>query len=156
MSVGQSRKIFKLLAIIPATWAAVLAYGMVIGANDAWRPWHVPSFTSSAHQDIKIDTLAELDGVLAAYDKVLVDVTADWCIECRIMERTLFTNRPREMDDYQVVKLDVSETTENSRAILARYQLFGPPALLIYHQGKLDQVLLGETKLNTLKDALSR
>ena len=156
VSVGQSRKIFKLLAIIPAAWAAVLGYGMIIGANDAWRPWHVPSFASSNHQDIKIDTLAELDDVLAAHDKVLVDVTADWCIECRIMERTLFTNRPREMDDYQVVKLDVSETTENSRAILARYQLFGPPALLIYRQGKLDQVLLGETKLDTLKDALSR
>ncbi|WP_196759142.1 protein-disulfide reductase DsbD [Moraxella catarrhalis] len=156
VSVGQSRKIFKLLAVIPATWAVVLAYGMIIGANDAWRPWHAPSFASSAHQDIKIDKLAELDGVLAAHDKVLVDVTADWCIECRIMERTLFTNRPREMADYQVVKLDISETTEDSRAILARYQLFGPPALLIYHQGKLDQVLLGETKLDTLKDALAR
>ena len=85
---------------------------------------------------------------------MLVDVTADWCIECRIMERTLFTDRPAVMNDYQVVKLDITETTDDSRAILSRYQLFGPPALLIYHQGKLERVLLGETKPETLKQAL--
>lgn len=155
LSVGRHQSLFKLLAVIPMIWAAVLAYGITIGANDAWRPWHAQSQSLSAHQDIHAKTLAELDRILVAHDKVLVDVTADWCIECRIMERTLFTDRPAVMNDYQVVKLDITETTDDSRAILSRYQLFGPPALLIYHQGKLERVLLGETKPETLKQALT-
>lgn len=154
LSVGRHQPLFKLLAIIPMIWAAILAYGITIGANDAWRPWHAQSQSLSAYQDIHAKTLTELDGVLVTHDKVLVDVTADWCIECRIMERTLFTDRPAVMNDYQVVKLDITETTDDSRAILSRYQLFGPPALLIYHQGKLERVLLGETKPETLKQAL--
>lgn len=155
LSVGRHQSLFKLLAVIPMIWAAILAYGITIGANDAWRPWHAQSQSLSAHQDIHAKTLAELDRILVAHDKVLVDVTADWCIECRIMERTLFTDRPAVMNDYQVVKLDITETTDDSRAILSRYQLFGPPALLIYHQGKLERVLLGETKPETLKQALT-
>lgn len=155
LSVGRHQSLFKLLAVIPMIWAAILAYGITIGANDAWRPWHAQSQSLSAHQDIHTKTLAELDRILVAHDKVLVDVTADWCIECRIIERTLFTDRPAVMNDYQVVKLDITETTDDSRAILSRYQLFGPPALLIYHQGKLERVLLGETKPETLKQALT-
>lgn len=72
------------------------------------------------------------------------------------MERTLFTNRPSELSDYQVVKLDITDTNDDSRAVLARYQLFGPPALLIYHQGQLKDVLLGETKRDDFVKALSQ
>lgn len=156
ISVGRMTKAAKIIAILPMFWAMLLVYGISIGSTDTWRPWYVPK-TSQAQSlpDIRAYTLDELDQVLSAHDRVLVDVTADWCIECRIMERTLFGDRPDELHEYQVVKLDVSETTEHSRAILARYELFGPPALLIYHQGKLTQVLLGETKPDVFKAALS-
>lgn len=134
----------------------LLVYGISIGSNDAWRPWYLPKISQAQSlPDIRVYTLDELDRVLSTHDRVLVDVTADWCIECRIMERTLFGDRPDELHAYQVVKLDITETNEHSRAILARYELFGPPALLIYHQGKLKQVLLGETKPDVFKAALS-
>ncbi|MFC0819449.1 protein-disulfide reductase DsbD family protein [Moraxella marmotae] len=156
VAVGRHTRIFRALAIIPMAWAIVLLYGVSLGSADAWHPWQKPTASQIAQPDIHAETLAQLDAVLASHDKVLVDVTADWCIECRIMERTLFTNRPEQLAEYQVVKLDISETNENSQAILARYQLFGPPALLIYHQGQLTQVLLGETKLDAFKAALSK
>ena len=94
--------------------------------------------------DTKITTLAELDAITAANPKVLVDLTADWCIECRIMDKNLFTNRPAQMADWQLVRLDITETTADSKAILARYQLFGPPTLLYYQNGKLVNKQVGE------------
>lgn len=155
--VGRHSTFAKIIAIIPMLWAGLLIYGMSIGSTDAWRPWHVPQASQAQSMpDIKAYTLDELDGILKTRDRVLVDVTADWCIECRIMDRTLFGDRPDELHEYQVVKLDISETTDHSRAILARYELFGPPALLIYHQGKLTQVLLGETKPAAFKAALAQ
>ncbi|PKG89349.1 cytochrome C biogenesis protein, partial [Psychrobacter sp. Sarcosine-02u-2] len=76
--------------------------------------------------------------------KVLVDVTAEWCIECRIMDKNLFHNRPAQMQDWQLVRLDITETTADSKAILARYKLFGPPALLYYQDGQLVNQQVGE------------
>lgn len=145
-------------ALISGAWSLCLVAGVASGASDPWKP--LANLGTSNHQqaqihdDLHIKTLGELDDILAKHDKVLVDVTADWCIECRIMERTLFTNRPQGLSAYQVVKLDVTETTENSRAVLQRYGLFGPPALLIYHNNQLQKVLLGEVKRVDFEQAL--
>lgn len=132
-----------------------------MGANDPWRPLSKLGTTATAtiadaRADIKISSLDELDPILASHEKVLVDVTADWCVECRIMERTLFTNRPEVLSNYQVVKLDITETNDDSRAVLARYGLFGPPALLIYQQGQLQTMLLGEVKRTDFETALAK
>lgn len=145
--------------LVAAIWAVCLVVGASMGANDAWRP--LANFKSQhtgsvARADIKITTLGELDEVLPHHDKVLVDITADWCVECRIMERTLFTNRPAVLSDYQVVKLDISDTNDDSRAVLSRYQLFGPPALLIYKHNQLQTVLLGEVGRADFENTLAR
>lgn len=146
-------------ALVGALWAVCLVVGASMGANDPWRPLAKLGATATVAEskaDIKISSLGELDPILTRHEKVLVDVTADWCVECRIMERTLFTNRPVALSDYQVVKLDITETNDDSRAVLARYGLFGPPALLIYKQGQLQTMLLGETKRADFEMALAQ
>lgn len=148
-------------ALVGVVWTACLVVGASMGANDPWRPLSKLGTTATAtiadaRADIKISSLDELDPILASHEKVLVDVTADWCVECRIMERTLFTNRPEVLSNYQVVKLDITETNDDSRAVLARYGLFGPPALLIYQQGQLQTMLLGEVKRTDFEAALAK
>ena len=56
----------------------------------------------------------------------------------------LFHNRPAQMQDWQLVRLDITETTADSKAILARYKLFGPPALPYYQDGQLVNQQVGE------------
>ena len=102
-----------------------------------------PSISNGA-ADKNITTLAELDSIIAENPKVIVDLTADWCVECRIMDKNLFHNRPAQMQDWQLVKLDITETTADSKAVLARYKLFGPPALLYYRDGQFVQQQVGE------------
>lgn len=148
-------------ALVGVVWTACLVVGASMGANDPWRPLSKLGTTATAtiadaRADIKISSLDELDPILASHEKVLVDVTADWCVECRIMERTLFTNRPEVLSNYQVVKLDITETNDDSRAVLVRYGLFGPPALLIYQQGQLQTMLLGEVKRTDFETALAK
>lgn len=60
------------------------------------------------------------------------------------MDKNLFHNRPAQMQDWQLVRLDITETTADSKAILARYKLFGPPALLYYQDGQLVNQQVGE------------
>lgn len=156
----------QVLGVATLIWAILLFIGVAIGANDPWRPLQslvsptsaltTTSAQTPAPADIKITTLSALDEVLAKKPNVLVDVTADWCIECRIMEKNLFKNRPQTLSNWQVVKLDVTETTEHSREILARYGLFGPPALLYYQEGKLVNKQLGEVARSDFEQALTK
>ncbi|VPJ06129.1 thiol:disulfide interchange protein precursor [Streptococcus pneumoniae] len=71
------------------------------------------------------------------------------------MDKNLFHNRPAQMQDWQLVKLDITETTANSKAVLARYKLFGPPALLYYRDGQFVQQQVGEIARNDFEQTLT-
>ncbi len=65
---------------------------------------------------------------------VMIDYYADWCLDCKRMDRTTFKDSAIAStlsDSFIAIKVDVTDPTgEFSRAIRKRYQVFGPPALL--------------------------
>jgi thiol:disulfide interchange protein DsbD len=153
--LGKGRMLTQALGLIAGIWATCLIVGAALGNDDSLHPLAsltaVPVLQTTAGQpatsnatDKTVTTLAELDTIVAANPKVLVFITAEWCIACRIMDKNLFHNRPAQMQDWQLVKLDITETTADSKAILARYKLFGPPALLYYQDGQLVNQQVGE------------
>ncbi|MBH0005225.1 protein-disulfide reductase DsbD [Psychrobacter sp. SWN149] len=155
--LGKARMLTQAISLMAGIWAACLIIGAALGNDDSLHPLASLSASptvaqSSATQplasnsatDKTITTLAELDAIVAANPEVIVDLTAEWCIECRIMDKNLFHNRPVQMQDWQLVRLDITETTEDSKAIFSRYKLFGPPALLYYKEGQLTQQQVGE------------
>jgi thiol:disulfide interchange protein DsbD len=156
------------LGLVAGVWATVLIVGGALGNTDSLAP--LVSLNSQSVQSVssqpvastnatptqRITTLAELDAIVASQPNVLIDVTADWCIECRIMDKNLFTQPPAELSGWQVVKLDITETTAESKAILARYKLFGPPTLLYYQDGTLVGQQVGETQRKDFVDLLTK
>lgn len=150
-----AKMLARMLAIAGFIWAACLVAGASMGVTDAWRPLSAMKASTVVHADKHITTIDELDAILASHDKVLIDLTADWCVECRIMERELFTDRPEALNDVQVVKFDITEVTDDGRALLDRYQLMGPPALIFYQKGKLHNIMLGQTKRSEFETALA-
>ena len=153
--LGKGRMLTQALGLIAGIWATCLIVGAALGNDDSLHPLAslsaAPMMQTATGQpaisnstDKTVTTLTELDAIIAANPKVLVDVTAEWCIECRIMDKNLFHNRPAQMQDWQLVRLDITETTADSKAILARYKLFGPPALLYYQDGQLVSQQVGE------------
>lgn len=149
---GRGQLLSKAVALVLTIWTAILMIGVALGSQDSWQP--LKPLTNKAvstqvvqnHSAIKIHKLAELEPLLAQYPNVLVDVTAEWCIECRIMEKTLFANPPSNLANWQVVKLDVTENTPDSKAVYEKLQVFGPPVLLYFQNGKLVARQNGETK----------
>ena len=152
--LGKGRMLTQALGVIAGIWATCLVIGAALGNDDSLHPLAslsaAPMMQTTGQPamsnttDKTVTTLTELDAIIAANPKVLVDVTAEWCIECRIMDKNLFHNRPAQMQDWQLVRLDITETTDDSKAILARYKLFGPPALLYYQDGQLTNQQVGE------------
>ena len=172
---GRGQLFTKPLAILLGGWAALTLVGAAAGSKDSWQPLAVFSQPSPAlvnansqasgsseamtgiqSSDKHIYSLDELIPIIEQNPKVLVDVTAEWCVECRIMDKTLFTNRPVAMQQWQLVRLDVTETNEESARILSELSLFGPPALLYFVDGKLQVQQVGTVEHPQFEETLNR
>jgi thiol:disulfide interchange protein DsbD len=119
-----------------------------------------PSIATTASQTItvtanfrKTHSVQELDtAVAAAYannQKVLVDFYADWCVSCKIMDKEIFAQADiqQQLNGWVLLRADVTENTDEDRALMQRFQVFGPPAVLFFEQGlELSQArIIGET-----------
>lgn len=139
--LGKWQFVSRLFAGVALLWSICLTVGAVTGATDSLRPLSQVEFANAGNDknketkkaSIELTNLAELDAALQQHPKVVVDVIADWCVECRIMDKNLFVSPPEALNDWQVIKLDITDAAD-SKEVLERYQLFGPPALLYYHK----------------------
>ena len=82
-----------------------------------------------------IRTLADLDTALRSAGRpVVLDFYADWCVSCKEMERFTFVDpavRSR-IDGALLLRADVTANNDDDRALLKRFQLFGPPGMIFF------------------------
>ncbi|QWE16738.1 protein-disulfide reductase DsbD [Polynucleobacter sp. AP-Nino-20-G2] len=85
-----------------------------------------------------IESNAQLDEFLAqakAEKKlVLLDFYADWCISCKEMEVNTFANSEvnQELQQLVLLQADVTKNSAENQALLKRFNLYGPPGILIF------------------------
>jgi thiol:disulfide interchange protein DsbD len=129
-----------------ALGVAALAFGVMqlvgaaSGGRDALRPLaHLGSnaaAASAAPRFQRVRSVAELDSALAsaAGRTVMLDFYADWCVSCKEMERFTFSHGDvaARLDKALLLKADVTANTEQERALLRRFKLFGPPGTLFF------------------------
>lgn len=73
---------------------------------------------------------------------VLLDFYADWCSNCQEWERDIWHN-PRFADldqNYKLLKVDASDFNDDYKAIFSHYQLIGPPAVLFFPAGNIEEI----------------
>jgi thiol:disulfide interchange protein DsbD len=88
---------------------------------------------------VRIRSSAELDAALkqnAAGERrpVMLDFYADWCVSCKEMERFTFTD-PRVKERFSqmlLLQIDVTANNGDDRAMLKRFNLFGPPGIMFF------------------------
>ncbi|WP_348826612.1 protein-disulfide reductase DsbD [Halomonas sp. RT37] len=147
--------------IVLLVWGIALVIGAARGGGDPLRPLAAGpmSATSSsieaAHPDRIVESLGQLQAALAeSTTPAFVNVTAEWCISCKVMEREVFPDpRVREaLAGFRWIDVDVTDTDAVSREVLDHLGLFGPPSLLFFDgdqelrqariQGELDAAAL--------------
>ncbi|MFZ3206038.1 MAG: protein-disulfide reductase DsbD [Pseudomonas sp.] len=132
------------VAALSGIWAVALVLGAAGGAQDPIRPLEVftggvasAATVEAAHGFVGFSEPAVLDRELAAAKAagqwVLVDYYADWCVSCKVMEEEVFGDAQVQasLKDVRVLRPDVTKTNPASRALLNRYQVMGPPTLLL-------------------------
>lgn len=86
----------------------------------------------------RVDGLAQLQAALASARRqgrpAVVDLYADWCISCKVMERSVFPEPEvaGKLARFALVKLDVTDNDADDQALLQQYGLYGPPAMLFF------------------------
>jgi len=82
-----------------------------------------------------IRSVADLDDALRSAGKpVMLDFYADWCVSCKEMERYTFSDREvqKRLAGALLLKADVTANSTDDKALLRRFQLFGPPGTIFF------------------------
>jgi thiol:disulfide interchange protein DsbD len=85
-----------------------------------------------------VKTIAELEKTIAHSSKpVMVDFWATWCVSCKELDNITFKDQQvrAELDKYLLVKVDVTKNTDDDKALMKKFNIFGPPALIFYENG---------------------
>ena len=157
---GGASGIKRALALVIALYSALLLAGFASGAKDFSRPLGnlIPQNAryskgglgeslqageissaqnfSGAHFSFVHD-LAQLRGEIENSKKpVIVDFWASWCKNCEQSERAFADPAlAGALDKFSLLKIDLSEDSEQNRAIKAHFNVFGPPTILFFKEG---------------------
>ena len=125
------------VAVVLLLVGCVQLVGAFSGASDPWRPLAGLRATEAAPKlpFERVRTLAELEARISAAGRpVLVDYYADWCVACKDMERSTFADdRVRQrLAGWTLLQVDVTANSDDDKALLARFGLFGPPGIVFF------------------------
>ena len=150
------QRIFKAFGLLVLAYG-VLLWGLVArGGGDMLAPlsgYGVSAQSEQAHvKFIRIKSNADLDQILAKAKKnnqiVMLDFYADWCISCKELERFVFSNTKvvDAMKNAIALQSDVTANDATDKALMARFNIIGPPAILFFNNGveKRAQRIVGE------------
>ncbi|WP_341963095.1 protein-disulfide reductase DsbD [Pseudomonas sp. RC10] len=130
------------VGLVVGLWGAMMLVGAAGGGDDPWQPLKVYSGSRSGGSAERHDAFTtlkdpaaldrELADAKASGQWVLVDYYADWCVSCKIMEKTVFGKNEviQALSGVRLLRLDVTADNDASRELLQRYLVPGPPTLL--------------------------
>ncbi len=168
-------RFLKGLGLVFALYAILLIIGAFTGAKDPLKP--LEPFTLGAGattnqapmtQKVAFKTIYNLDGLASELElakasgkPALLDFYADWCISCVVMENNVFPlpDIREKLDQFHLIKADVTENSAENQDLLNHFGLFGPPSILFFDLNK-DEInhlrIVGEISKNRFSDILTR
>jgi len=148
-SARQSRwqGLWRGVGIAMLVYGIILIIGAASGGNNMFKPLQSLS-TSYQTGEARSSTLSfkyvkGVDGLQSALDKaanegkfVMLDFYADWCITCKEMEHDTFIDPgvQSKLSEFVLLKADVTENDVLDKALLKKFNLYGPPAILFFNK----------------------
>ena len=136
------------LGLASLVYGVTLVIGAAAGGEDPLRPLAPLVGAPAAAQIAAGSGFAPVTGLAAvqqavasaraAGQPVVLDFYADWCIECKHLEKQTFAHAdiaPR-LAAMKLLRADVTAGSAEDQALLKHYGLFGPPAVLFFADGE--------------------
>ncbi len=137
------RKLWKGMGLMMFAYGVLLLIGLSMGNSNPLMPLQgfAANKAVAAEQGIKFERIAslrELDARVAQaaanHQPVMLDFYADWCISCKEMEAYTFTDAKvkQALSNFVLLQADVTQNSADDQALLAKYNLIGPPAIIFF------------------------
>ena len=139
------RQAFAWMALL---YGSILLVGASAGSKNILTPLSnfyaggsVGGASQPGEQKLAFQLIKGVEGLEAALRQasqqnkpVMVDTYADWCISCKELEAFTFTDAGVQaaLDDFILLKADVTANDELDQQLLKKFGIFGPPALLFF------------------------
>jgi thiol:disulfide interchange protein DsbD len=137
------RRLWKSMGLALLLLGAIEIIGAASGGDDWIRPLqnlrsggHTSSTEKVTFQRIK--SLEDLEAAVARANQAgkpaMLDFYADWCVECVRMERNTFGESEIQnlFGQIQPLQADVTQNDETDQALMQKYDIIGPPAILFF------------------------
>ncbi|OED40986.1 hypothetical protein AB833_10870 [Chromatiales bacterium (ex Bugula neritina AB1)] len=144
-NVAGWRRVSKGFGYVAVVYGTLLIIGVATGKGSLLRPLDGLSTANSASQTsaehVVFTPVKGIDAFEAALadaqsqnKPVILDFYADWCISCKEMEAFTFTDPKvaRLMNKAVLLQADVTKNDEDDKAMLKKFGMFGPPAIIFY------------------------
>ncbi|CAD7032921.1 protein-disulfide reductase DsbD [Pseudorhizobium halotolerans] len=170
---GGSARLAKAAGMLAALYGVMLGIGGLSGATDPLKPLATiaaarsgdATATKAVDKDsfqavssaVELSSLLEAD---ATGSPSLVYFTADWCVTCRVIERSVFPDPTvaNALDGVRLISVDLSEINEANQSLMKELQVVGPPTML-FLDGSNNEIagsrLVGEITAQTVAASAS-
>lgn len=141
-SLASNRKAIGVMVLL---YAMSLLLGGMAGAKNPLHPLDpfivsnkiAAQSSSTGHKPFEvIRTNDELNALLEQNKgkKILVDFSAEWCTSCKEYDEVTFADEAvaTAMNEFVLIRVDMTGNTDETKAVSKRFGLFGPPAILFF------------------------
>jgi thiol:disulfide interchange protein DsbD len=165
------KRVGQLLGMFLLFYALACWYGAFSGQTDPFNPIGQPRLVSNNEQRQSssewqtLTTPAELDRVLSearsSGTPLLLDWYADWCISCKVIEHEVLNDAKvvERLKGYRLIRFDITASNAEQRALLDRYKLFGPPALMFFGKDGVERTevrVIGEINATDFAERVAK
>ncbi|TXT29296.1 MAG: thiol:disulfide interchange protein DsbD, partial [Rhodocyclaceae bacterium] len=133
-------RFWKGIGIVMLLTGAALLIGALAGGRDPLQPLAGLRGQAVAAEEKRlpferVTSVTELEARIKTAGKpVMLDFYADWCVSCKEMERFTFSDPAvqAKLAGFTLLQADVTANSDDDKALLAKFKLFGPPGIIFY------------------------
>jgi len=140
------QRLYKGLGFVMLFYGGILIFAAMSGKGTVLDPFNKRMSSNTSTETLQFIYVSNLSELADQLEKsklenktVMLDFYADWCVECKQMEKYTFSDLSVQyiLSDIKLLKADVTKNNDDDKALLKYFELFGPPAILFFdHESK--------------------
>lgn len=144
-AASGGQRLIKGIAWVLLLYGVMALAGTLMGNSNPLQPLKLSALYSASEQTAAAEdtpfyrtgSVADIQQKIAtATGPVMLDLYADWCISCKVMEEEIFAHADVQsaLSHVMWLQLDVTDNTAEQIAFMQSYAIFGPPTILFFAQ----------------------